>query len=84
MKDYQFHQPVFPPDSDVPEYKITGSWISHIDLQKWDKDSGEWGPKLTVYRQYRVEGDDDTRWDETYRMNDIAMSLNQLDDELAA
>ncbi len=85
MKDKdkcKLHAEIFAAGSDEPAFLLTGSWLSHIDVQKKDIDSGEWGPPTRVYQQYIVNGDDDTTWDEIYRMNDIALTLNQVDDEL--
>ena len=75
---------VFAPDATEPSFKITGTWISHLDLHKRNPQTGEWEDPVTIYRQFPVNGDDDTRWDEIYRMSDIALCLNQIDDELAA
>ncbi len=68
--------------SKTPAFRITGSWMDHIAIDKYDEPSDSYVDKTLVYKQYIVTGDDMNYWDETYRMPAMALQLNQLTDEL--
>ena len=68
--------------SGAPKYKISGSYLSHISISKYDESTNDYGPETMIYQQYLVTGEDLDKWDCIYRMGDIALSLNQMTPEL--
>jgi hypothetical protein len=46
------------------KHRITGSWLSHIDIEKFDSKSKSWKNKTRVYEQIRIEDPkEDEEWD---------------------
>lgn len=70
------------PKTNEPKYRLVGSWLSHIDIEKYDPKKKSWGNTQRIYEQIWVGDEEDEEWDKLLRMNDIAINLNYTDDEL--
>jgi hypothetical protein len=66
--------------SSTPAFRLTGSWLDHLDVDRYDEARDTYVDPIRVYQQYIVSGDDCDKWDETYRMPAMAMQFNQLTD----
>ena len=74
---------VYRENSKVPVYKVSGSWLNNLYLAKYNEIIEEYDAEFQVFKLPNIEGDEDTDWDEIYRMNDIALNVNAIDEELS-
>jgi hypothetical protein len=37
------------PKTKEKKFRITGSWLSHIDIEKWEPPTKSWKNKIRVY-----------------------------------
>ena len=61
-------------------FKISGTWLSHINISKLEGNAETQTTKIYQYMQ--VEEEHDEEWAKQYRMTDIALNLNYMDEEL--
>ena len=74
---------VFEKDSDVPKFQVSGSWLREVFISQYNENISDFESPVQVFKLPIVEGDDDSDWDEIYRLNDIALNSNAMDDDLA-
>jgi len=47
-----------PAGGGAPKFKLTGSYLSHTSISKYDEKIQDYGPETMIYKQYLVTGDD--------------------------
>jgi oxysterol-binding protein 1 len=67
-----------------PRYRLKGYWNGKdMSFDKYNEDSKQFENTKYLFKDVLVTDEEDYEWDINYRLNDYALNLNHLDDELA-
>lgn len=69
---------------DNPKYRLKGYWTGDIDYDTYNPLTKKFEQTKAIFKQITPTEEEDTEWDMNYRMNDFALNLNYIDEDLAA
>ena len=73
---------VYEKGTDKPKFKLHGSWLKDILVSRFDDEAKEFVKPTCIYSVPQVSEEEDDIWSETYRMGDVGLNVNYLDEEL--